>query len=188
MSAKVAFKVLLGVLLVSVLLTAAWYKADRPGLLGLACEAGLPNFSRPEAIPEHMIGCTIVGPKQKFTGVLTTGFEAASFSSDNFTPTRDETGALNNRAWFTCLDGACGAVLDAQLAKNPIASCKKENRAGMATVEAEGWVSEGVGGYGHLNQYPRELFVAHVLKVGPPPPELVQEWVDAYRKQGMCDK
>ena len=107
MSAKVAFKVLLGVLLVSVLLTAAWYKADRPGLLGLACEAGLPNFSRPEAIPEHMIGCTIVGPKQKFTGVLTN---------------------------------------------------------------------------------PRELFVAHVLKVGPPPPELVQEWVDAYRKQGMCDK
>ena len=187
MSAARIFKTLLGVLLAWVLLTAAWYKADRPGLLGIACEAGLPNFSKPAGIDKDLIGCTIVGSKQKFTGVLTTGFEASSFSSDDFTPIRDDTGSLNNRAWLTCLGNGCGPALDAELSKNPWASCKKENRLGMATVEVEGWVSESAGGYGHLNQYLRELFVDKVLSVGPPPPKLVQERVEAYRKHGMCD-
>jgi hypothetical protein len=153
---------------------AVWYEQDRPGMLKSLCEAGLPNFSRPNIVNESDLGCTILSPKIRVKGILTTGFELSSFRSDAWG---------GESAWSTCNQiTGCDRRVDAVLSKPIPGVC-----VGLAEITAEGWVTETPGRYGHLNMAKLQFFQDRVLEVGPPPQEEVQRWREGYAKAGITD-
>lgn len=139
---------------------AVWHQLDRTVFLQSLCKAGLPNFSRPDAISSTELGCTILSSKGRYRGVVTYGFETASFSSASFDPVADQEYPGDPRAWFTCID--C-RVPDQSFKK-----CgSKWFSLNVAEVEAEGWVTVSAGGFGHLGGYPRALWSDRILRAVP---------------------
>ena len=168
----------------------AWYGMDRSSFIISTCEIGLGNLSRPNELDSLSVGCAVVGPKKTVRGILLTGFEAAHFSSEDFEPVKGWPETDDQRAWFNCPATGCGAALDQQLAVNRFKGCKDNYNRGprIASIEAEGWVTVSPSnGYGHLNAYPREFWAIKIVKVGPPPQKMIDDWIAAYRKHKMCD-
>lgn len=165
-----------------------WYQIDRPGVLRSMCEVGLPNLSRPSGVDADQLGCVILSPKGRYSGLLITGFEASNFSSPDFPPITSELGPDDDRAWFHCPSSGCDK-LDVQLDKNYLRSCIKDDlfHTGFATIEVEGWVTESAGEFGHLGAYPREFFADKIIRVSPPPRDVIDDWLDGFRRNDMCD-
>lgn len=165
------------------------YVLNPPGLLKTACEIGLPNLSRPASVDSEALGCNILGPKQAASGILVTGFEASNFKSPDFRPVEGWSDENPDSSWFNCPQAGCGTALNKQLSDKPLAACRRDGRSlRLASIKVVGWATIVAGsGYGHLNQYPREFFAERILEVGPPPQEMVEEWISARRSRGMCD-
>jgi hypothetical protein len=145
------------------------------------CEAGLPNFSRPDIVRKSDLGCNILGPKRRVKGVLRTGFEASNFISDQLGPAPGG-GGFTKSTWFTCNQSTgCDGRLDAELERSAKAACG----TGMATIIVEGWPTVTRGHYGHLGVYAREFFMDRIVAVGPPPPSDVSQWNAALRRDGI---
>ena len=77
---------------------ASWYHQDRPGMLQKLCKAGLPNFSRPSVVRKADLGCNVLGPKVRVSGVLLTGFEASNFIENDLGPPAPG-GGLTGSTW-----------------------------------------------------------------------------------------
>jgi hypothetical protein len=169
-------------LLVAVLSSlATWYAVDRTGLLRNACEMGLPNLTRPEALEANVVGCRILGPEGRYFGTLATGFEASSFTSDDFEPLPPH--VYGSGAWFHCPPSGCGDALNAKLEVNQLEKagieCSIDSETGFAGLIVEGWVTSEVGEYGHLGQYPREFFASRIVEVFDPPTNAIDRYADA---------
>ncbi|MGQ7829276.1 hypothetical protein [Altererythrobacter sp. Z27] len=167
----------------------AWYWVDRPTMLHAACAIGLPNYSIPSELDQEDVGCAILTPKGRFKGILVTGFEASNFSSPDFPPVRSEFGPSDTRAWFHCPKNGCGDQLDNQLDQDYLNGCIKDSlfHSGFATIEVDGWVTVSDGAFGHLNSYPRDFYASRIVNVGPPPANMIADWIDGYRRHDMCD-
>lgn len=148
---------------------ASWYWRDRPQMLEVLCEAGLPNFSRPPSVSKETLGCVILARKGRYRGVVETAFEYSVLISAELPPTG---GVRPGRAWFTCNQvTGCDPRLDAQLDQPIPRACL----VGLASVTVDGWVTETPGGYGHLNASERQFYTDRVISVDPPPPDSVEE-------------
>ncbi|WP_156457693.1 hypothetical protein [Altererythrobacter sp. Root672] len=166
-----------------------WYQIDRTTMLKSMCEVGLPNFSRPNEIDADRLGCAIVGPKRTFSGVLVTGFEASNFQSPDFPSVPGQQNSEDKRAWFNCPRTGCGNEFDAQLGHNYV-DCPGDDsllHRGLASIEAEGWVTVSEGAFGHLGSYPREFFASRIVRVSPPPQRMVDEWMSVHERYDECD-
>ena len=156
-----------------------WFHRDRTAMLASLCEAGLPNFSRPSVVEADVLGCVILGPRRRVSGVLLTGFEDSNLIESDLPPSPDGGDFTGGATWFTCNQvTGCDERLESQLRRRIPGVC-----AGLARVTAYGWVTETPGDYGHLGGYAREFYVDEVVAVGPPPPALVarmrSDWAEA---------
>lgn len=170
---------ILAVVVSAALAGLTWYHRDRTAFLGSLCQAGLPNFSRPAVVRQSDLGCIILGPRQRVSGVLLTGFEASNLI-ENSLPSLPHKGGAPGTTWLTCnQQTGCDEKLDKELSKQIPGLCG----TGLASVVAFGWVTETPGEFGHLGLYSREFFVDQVVAVDPPPPALVKrmqrEWASA---------
>lgn len=159
----------------------AWYYRDRTAFLSGLCQAGLPNFSRPASVRKSDLGCVILGPRQRVSGVLLTGFEASNLIESSLPPLPgkgDDTGST----WLTCnQQTGCDERLNAELRKRIPGLCG----IGLSSVAAFGWVTEIPGNFGHMGVYSREFFVDRVVTVGPPPPALVKRMQRDWASVGL---
>lgn len=147
---------------------AIWLRQDRTGMLTTLCKAGLPNFSRPSVVDAEDLGCVILSPRHRVSGILHTGFETSVISSPDLRRTGDP--GPHGHAWYTCnqatdCDGPMDRRLERQLAQRYPGLCSES----IAQLTVEGWVTETPGGYGHLNAYPAEFYEDRVISVAPPP-------------------
>lgn len=179
------FKWLFALMFVAPIAVVAWYQIDRTSLLHSVCSVGLPNYSLPSELEEHDLGCSILLEKSSYEGVLITGFEAADFSSAQIQPTHERSPA---HTWFTCLENACNDMLWAQLDRNHLGDCNQAEpyALGFASLNVEGWLTASEGSYGHMGEYSRELFVHNISSVGPPPDDLIEEWIAKMNGNGVC--
>ena len=160
---------------------AAWYRHDRAGMLTALCAAGLPNFSRPTVVKPRDLGCKILGPRRRVSGVLLTGFEASNLIESDL-PDPAQGGGFTGNTWWTPNQVKGGDErLDRQLAQPIGGLCQ----TGLASVVAYGWATETPGTYGHLGMYAREFFVDDVEKVGPPPAAVVQKMRRRWSEAGL---
>lgn len=152
-------------------------------MLTTLCEAGLSNFSRPSVVNANRLGCEILGPRRRVSGVLIAGFEVANLLGSDLPPPPKGSG-LNGGTWWTCNQvKGCDKKLDWQLAQPVPGVCD----TGLATVVAYGWVTETPGEYGHLGVYAREFFVDEVERVEPPPPAIAEKMRQMWVKSGVRD-
>lgn len=177
MPAKLGVGALTGAAAVSLAL-ATWYWRDRPQMLEALCDVGLPNLSRPASVSPESLGCVILSPHRRYTGVVETAFEHSFFISDDLPPNR---GGRPGTAWFTCSQATgCDLRLEEQLAQPLPGACLVR----LASVTVDGWVTETPGGYGHLNMAERELYVDRVISVGPPPTAEIKEHQEMWTRAG----
>ena len=147
-----------------------WYRTNRVSMLGALCRAGFPNLSRPAVVRADDLGCAILGPRRKVSGILLTDFEVSSLIDSDLPPAASA-GSITSATWWTCNQSkGCGAEFNRQLA-SPIPGL---NGMHLVHVTAYGWATETPGRYGHLNAYAREFFEEETLKVGPPPSGVVE--------------
>jgi hypothetical protein len=186
---KLIFKfICVGILAIAVFAALAgitWYYRDRAAFLGGLCQAGLPNFSRPTAVRRSDLGCVILGPRQRVSGVLLTGFEASNLI-DNSLPPLPRKGDVPGTTWLTCnQQSGCDEKLEEELSKQVPGLCGIR----LASVVAFGWTTETPGKFGHLGLYSREFFVDQVVAVGPPPTALVKRMQREWASAGLdeCD-
>lgn len=170
-----------GTLIAASFALAAWYQFDRQSALEAACEIGFPNFSRPTDIPKAALGCAIVGAKGTYSGVLVTGHGGANFTSSDFSTIRGQLKRADNRSSFHCPNAGCGSDLANQLAREY--ECIG---GGLAAITVEGRATISNGKYGHLGGYPREFYATRVLKVSPAPEAMIRNWIENFRKRGLC--
>lgn len=157
-----------------------WYVRDRAGLLSTLCKAGLPNYSLPPVLHESDLGCTILGPKRRVSGVLYTSFENARFEPDELSSDSRGQGDRSG-TWYTPNQTAKrNAALDRQLGQRIPGVCTF-----MASVVVEGWTTVTPGRFGHLGMYGREFFEDRLLEVKPPPPTLVAQLRAQYAKASL---
>lgn len=177
LSTRIGAGALIAVAAVSLVL-AYWYWRDRPQMLEALCEAGLPNFSRPASVSPETLGCVILSKKGRYRGVVETAFEHSFLISDDLPPTG---GVRPGNAWFTCNQATgCDPRLEAQLHQPIPGVCL----VSLASVTADGWITESPGGYGHLNMAEREFYSDRVISVGPPPPANVKEHQKMWAEMG----
>lgn len=176
-------------LLVTILGLVTWYWIDRPSILQSACAVGLPNYSIPSELDPDEVGCDILAPGSLYEGLLITGFEASNFSSPDFPPVPSEFGSDDTRSWFHCPQDGCGDGLAQQLDRDYLKGCIDDARfhPGFAKIEVEGWVTISEGDFGHLGAYPRDFYASRIVSVSPPPDEVIADWLNAYRRNEMCD-
>ena len=152
---------------------AIWLGQDRTGMLTALCKAGLPNFSRPSVVDPDDLGCVILSPRRRVSGILTAGFEVSEIISPDLRHPFDP--KADGYAWYTCRPTVgCGAALE-QMLDRQRGGRSRFHSYGMASVTVEGWVTETPGRYGHLGGYPAEFYVDQVVSVGPPPKAYLDE-------------
>jgi hypothetical protein len=175
-------------LLVPILGLATWYWIDRPSILHSACAVGLPNFSVPRELDEDEVGCALLAPVSRYKGLLITGFEASNFSSPGFPPVPSKFGSGDIRSWFHCPRDGCGDALDRQLDRNYFKECSEDSlsHTGFAVIEVDGWVTVSKGSFGHLNAFPRDFYASRIVSVSAPPNEVIADWLDGFRRNGLC--
>jgi hypothetical protein len=126
---------------------------DRAAILAKACDAGLPNLSRPAAISPETLGCTIVGERRTFSGIV--------FSSDHGSSialARSETDPI--ALWFDRSFPALARQID----KSERQYCVR-----AASVSLTGWQTVGSGSFGEMGFAKRQIFVDQVAVAGPLP-------------------
>jgi len=159
---------------------ALWYRLDPPAAMAAACRIGLPNFSRPPQIEAHVLGCNILGPKRRVSGVLLSAFEASNFDSPELGPPPPGKGL--GTTWYSGTQTlARNAALDRQMA-TPIPGLCEIN---LASVTVEGWATVSPGHYGHMGVYSRRFFADRVIAAGPPPPAFVARLRAEFAKGGF---
>jgi hypothetical protein len=160
---------------------AVWYEHDRTAMLTAICKVGLPNLSRPSVVDSSVLGCAIVGPRRRVSGVLLTGFEASNLINSDLPPA-PQGGGFSGSTWFECnQQKGCDKKLDKQLDQDISGLCG----TGLAKITAFGWVTETPGGYGHMGIYARTFFVDEIIAIGPPPAKLVEEMRRLRAEAGM---
>jgi hypothetical protein len=159
-----------------------WFQKDRAGMLSALCEAGLPNFSRPASVPADMLGCAILGPRERVRGVLLTGFEASNFMAADLGPP-PAGGGFTGNTWYICNQvRRCDRGRLARQLDQPITGLC---RVGLASVVVDGWATITPGNYGHLGVYSREFFEDQVVDAGPPPASLVEDMRQRWGEAGV---
>ncbi len=159
----------------------AWYSHDRAAMLETLCKSGFPNFSRPSAVNERDLGCAILGPRRRVSGVLLTGFEASYLMTDDL-GAPPAGGGFTGNTWHTCNQSTgCNADLERQLAKPISGLCGTR----LASLTTEGWATVTAGEFGHMGMASREFFEDKVISVGPPPTWMVSELTQQKQEAGL---
>jgi hypothetical protein len=173
--------VLIAVVVVVTVGGSVWFQRDRTGMFQTLCEAGLPNLSRPSVVEADDLGCEILGPKIRATGILQTGFEASNFMTDDLGPV-PKGGGFTGSTWYSCNQrSGCDRRLDSQLDKEIPGLCGTR----LASVTVEGWTTITPGRYGHLGVYSREFFADRVIEVRPPSADFVAKRAQGYKEAGL---
>ncbi|MFN3668472.1 MAG: hypothetical protein ACK4VY_04140 [Brevundimonas sp.] len=150
-----------------------WYVLDRTTMVQAVCRAGGPNLSRPRSVPSYMLGCAVLGPKQRIAGILQTSFENSTLLVDS--EIQDPSGAIENEpAWFSTSSGIMGrggATLRRRIDATPEGTCG----VGLASVTVEGWMTVSEGEFGHLGGWDREFFADRIIHAYAPPAANVEE-------------
>lgn len=126
---------------------------DRAAILAKACDAGLPNLSRPAAISPETLGCTIVGKRRTFSGIV---FNSDHGSSIALAGSERDPIAL----WF---DRGFPA-LARQVDKSEQLYCVR-----AASVSLTGWQTTRPASFGEMGFAKHQIFVDQVVAVGPLP-------------------
>jgi hypothetical protein len=126
------------------------YRANRAVILAAACEAGLPNLSRPSRVPPDAIGCIVLGQKETLSGTVFASEHGSSLSvTGHSTPISLWMGQV-----FPSLKGN----LDQSVSKYCING---------ATATLTGWRTQSGGPFGHMGYAKEQFFVDAVQSVGP---------------------
>lgn len=147
-----------------------WHSKDRPGMLGALCSVGFPNLSRPEAVDPDTLGCTILGPRQRVSGILMVGFESSKLVEHDLPP-------ITGGTWWTRVGRQMNGDLIRQLKVPTRGTCGTH----MASVVAYGWPTVSVGRFGHLGQSGREFYADKIISAGPPSAKFIAKYA-AVRK------
>jgi len=165
--------IVVGLIGTSVAGLAGWYAVDRTAMIGGLCRAGLPNLSRPHDVDARRLGCAVLGPKQRVTGILLGDFELSSLVMGDRLRFDQNDEVTNETAWFSATDGLAergGDRLREQMGRYVPGGCGM--RIGSITVD--GWMTESKGSYGHLGMAEREFWADRVVSIGPPSAEAVE--------------
>jgi hypothetical protein len=157
---------------------AVMFVQNRPALYYAACEVGLPNASRPVELSARHLDCTILGEKQVFSGLIFAGYHGMNIRLNG------RTGGV-----FKCPEGGCDPSLTQQLALPGAPHCLQFSASGfrMASIELEGWQSIYPTEFGHMNRQPTVIYARRILKVGPPPANVVDDLEAHLRTMNLCE-
>lgn len=160
-----------------------WVKVDPARAVPVLCGLGLPNFSKPPGVDTFDIGCTPVGPRQRYEGLLLTDFELFVLIPDY--QRTDGQPSLDEAVWVTPTrqNDPLLEQFHAELSDAERRMCGR----GAVMIQFDGWMAIAPGEYGHLGQYQWEVLLDRLVAVGPPSEHLVEESRSGFGTPEDCD-